>query len=107
MIIIETRMFTRQINELLDDDAYRELQNALAKNPTAGAVIPGTGGLRKLRWRVPGRGKSGGIRVIYYRITKGRLYMLLAYSKTEQGDLTPDQCRALKQLIESEMKTDK
>lgn len=107
MIIIETRMFTRQITELLDDDAYRELQNALAKNPTAGAVIPGTGGLRKLRWRVPGRGKSGGIRVIYYRLTQDRLYLLLAYSKTDQEDLTPEQCRVLKQLIESETDDDK
>ena len=63
---IETKLFTRLVQEYLTDDAYRELQAALMKQPDAGEVIRGTGGVRKLRWRAMGRGKRGGFRVIYY-----------------------------------------
>jgi len=61
---IETRLFTRLVQEYLNDDEYRELQKALMDNPETGNVIPGSGGVRKLRWRAPGRGKRGGYRVI-------------------------------------------
>lgn len=66
MVIIETSIFTRQVPTLLADEEYRELQTALVNRPHLGAVIPGSGGLRKMRWSRPGRGKRGGIRVIYY-----------------------------------------
>jgi len=66
MIIIETHIFTRKLKALLTDDEYRKLQNELVLRPDAGKIIPGSGGLRKLRWAGSGRGKRGGVRVIYY-----------------------------------------
>ena len=105
MIIIETSVFTRQIDRLLGLDGYRDLQNYLVDDPKRGAVIPGTGGLRKVRWQTGGRGKRGGIRVIYYWIVdQSTILMLLAYPKSEQDDLTTAQKRALKQVVEKELK---
>jgi mRNA-degrading endonuclease RelE of RelBE toxin-antitoxin system len=63
---IETRLFTRLVLQYLDDDEYHELQKVLMNNPETGDIIPGSGGLRKVRWRAQGRGKRGGYRVIYY-----------------------------------------
>jgi len=68
MILIETPVFTRQVPELLSDEAYAAFQWYLALNPRAGEVIQGTGGLRKVRWSVPGAGKRGGVRVIYFHV---------------------------------------
>src|SRR3954462_5092223 len=97
MVIIETSVFTRRVVELLTDDAYRELQVALANRPMAGAVIPGSGGLRKVRWSQAGRGKRGGVRVIYYwAVVQERILMLLVYSKNERDDLSADQMRILR-----------
>ena len=103
MVIIETSIFTRQIQQLLADDEYRVLQAALVNHPDAGAIIPGSGGLRKVRWSQPGRGKSGGIRVIYYWVVdQERILMLLAYAKNEQENLTPKQVKILRDIVESE-----
>lgn len=66
MYFIETSAFTRHLDELLPDESYALLQFALSENPESGVVIQGGGGIRKVRWRLPGRGKSGGVRVIYY-----------------------------------------
>jgi mRNA-degrading endonuclease RelE of RelBE toxin-antitoxin system len=63
---VESKLFTRLVGDYLTDDEYSQLQAALAEAPQRGAIIPGTGGVRKLRWAQPGRGKRGGIRVIYY-----------------------------------------
>jgi mRNA-degrading endonuclease RelE of RelBE toxin-antitoxin system len=63
---IETKLFSRLVADYLNEEDYAQLQNALIKDPKAGDLIPGSGGVRKLRWRVAGRGKRGGIRVIYY-----------------------------------------
>ena len=80
MVIIETSVFTRQVMGPLTDDEYRALQLALANRPAAGAIVRGGGGLRKLRWSVGGRGKRGGVRVIYYWATgRGQILMLLIY----------------------------
>ena len=101
MLIIETTIFTRLITRLMDDDQYRELQEVLIGSPETGDVIPGSGGLRKIRWRVAGRGKRGGVRVIYYRVnTADRIYMLYAYAKNEAEDLTRDQLKALRKIVE-------
>ena len=79
---IETRLFTRLVQDYLGDDEYRRLQIALLENPEAGDIIPGSGGIRKGRWRAPGRGKRGGYRVIYYaKITQGMIWMLTMYLK--------------------------
>jgi hypothetical protein len=75
----------------------------LANNPKLGAVIRGSGGLRKVRWAVPGRGKSGGIRVIYYWVTpKDQLLMLVAYAKSERDDLAEAQVVVLRKLVKEE-----
>ena len=63
---IETRLFTKLVLDYLSDEEYSALQEALMRAPEAGPVIPGSGGVRKLRWGAPGRGKRGGYRVIYY-----------------------------------------
>jgi len=103
--IIETSVFTRQIRAELDDESYRLLQVELARHPEAGALIRGTGGLRKIRWPARGRGKSGGIRVIYYwHRPRDSLLMLLAYSKNVQDDLTSAQRNVLRDLVKEELR---
>ena len=103
MIIIETSVFTRLVTELLPDDEYRELQAALVNRPDAGVLIPGSGGLRKIRWAASGRGKRGGARIIYYWVTaQDRILMLFIYTKNESDDLTPDQLKMLRQIVERE-----
>ena len=103
MIFVESPQFTRAITELMDDDEYRLLQAALLGNPEAGALIVGSGGLRKIRWSLPGRGKRGGARMIYYYwVVKSRIYLLFAYSKSAKGDLTREQVRILAGLVQRE-----
>jgi len=105
MRFVETAIFTRQVAEALDDDQYRMLQLALVLRPEQGAVIRGSGGLRKLRWAVAGRGKRGGARIIYYWYRASEtFYMLFLYPKQEQGDLTPAQAKQLGQLVRKEFK---
>lgn len=99
---IETEIFTEQIQELVGDESYFELQQALLEQPDSGDLIPQSGGLRKVRWRVPGRGKRGGVRVIYYWVVSDKiLLMLYAYQKNQQEDLTADQLRVLKKIVEN------
>jgi hypothetical protein len=103
MVIIETSVFTRQVRALLSDEEYRELQTELVNRPAAGSIIVGSGGLRKLRWATRGKGKRGGSRVIYYwAVTQEQLLMLLIYSKSEREDLTRDQLKTLKKIVEEE-----
>ena len=93
---VETEIFTRRIVTLLPDSAYRALQAFLIRRPDAGDLVQGGRGLRKLRWALEPRGKSGGIRVIYYLYAKdSRIYMIYPYRKTDQEDLTADQLRHL------------
>lgn len=100
MIFIEASSFARTKEGLIDEDELRRLQTSLILNPKYGKVIPRSGGLRKLRWRGSGRGKRGGLRVIYYWIQqKDKIYLLIAYAKNKQEDLTADQLNILKTLI--------
>jgi mRNA-degrading endonuclease RelE of RelBE toxin-antitoxin system len=100
---VETPIFTRRITSLISDVQYAELQKQLVENPKAGPVIPGTGGLRKLRWSGSGRGKRGGIRVIYYWYNRAEeFFMLLAFAKNEQEDLTAEQKRILRAVVAEE-----
>lgn len=104
MIFVEFRAFSRGRAEHLDEDEFRALQNALLANPEAGVLIPGTGGLRKLRWAGSGRGKRGGVRIIYYHLLpRDVLLLLLVYPKNEQDDMTPEQKRILRALVASEI----
>jgi mRNA-degrading endonuclease RelE of RelBE toxin-antitoxin system len=82
MVIFETPVFTTQIMDLMDDEEYAEFQTALCKNPKGGELIQGTGGLRKIRYGLQGRGKRGGARMIYYWLNdKHQIYMFFAYPK--------------------------
>ena len=103
MVIVETHIFTRQLLSSLSDDEYRLFQNMLLERSDAGKVIPGSGGLRKLRWAAEGRGKRGGLRVIYYWFTaRGTILLLFIYPKNVQDNLTPDQLKQLKKVVEEE-----
>ncbi len=103
MVIIETSIFTRQVQEWLTEEEYRLLQIALVKRPDWGSIIRGTGGLRKLRWNLPGKGKRGGTRVIYYwAVSQNQILMLFIYPKHERVDLTPAQLKILRQIVEKE-----
>ena len=105
MRFVETPVFTAALRRHLSDDAYRALQLALALRPEQGALIAGSGGLRKIRWATPGQGKRGGLRVIYYWVpADDTFYMLYAYAKNEQGDLTAAQVRTLARLVREEFK---
>lgn len=81
---------------------YSGFQQHLADHPEVGDVIQGTGGIRKIRWKLPETGKRGGVRVIYdWRVSEDQILMLLAYRKVAQADLTPSQKRALKAVVEN------
>ena len=103
MEFVETPVFTGLITEALDDDEYRALQAALVLRPEQGNLIRGSRGLRKIRWSGRGRGKRGGLRVIYYWDPgRGTCYMLFVYRKSEQGDLTASQVRTLARIVREE-----
>jgi len=101
MIFIETSVFTRQALAFLTDDELRKLQLSLAEEPESGSVIRGGGGLRKIRWAITGQGKRGGVRIIYYWAKKpDQLFLLLIYAKSEQTDVTPEQIKRLRKILE-------
>jgi len=99
--VAETDEFLAATKKLMDDAERAELVTYLAYHPAAGAVIPGTGGVRKLRWGLEGRGKRGGARVIYYYHDMDMpLYLLEAYAKNERTDLTQAECHELHKAVE-------
>lgn len=106
-LFVELPPFERLRASYLTDEAYRALQNELMQNPLAGNVIEGTGGLRKLRQPDPrrGKGKRGGLRIIYYWwLEEGQFWLFTVYDKDQADDLTSEQRTALKRLLEAERK---
>ena len=104
MEFIETSIFSRKLKSFLTDDEYFQLQNALINRPDTGKIIQGSGGLRKLRWAISGKGKQSGVRVIYYWLSKkDTIIMLLIYGKNEQDELTSDQMKTLKSFVIKEL----
>lgn len=100
---IEAPAFTRVLDRYLDDDEYRELQAYLNAHPTSGKVVPGSGGVRKLRWAAEGRGKRGGLRVIYYlRLAAGHIWMLTIYGKNVREDIPAHILKVMREAIEDE-----
>jgi len=102
--VAETSIFSRRADALLSREDRDELIDTLARDPLAGHVVPGLGGVRKLRFAPKGRGKSGGFRVIYYVLTKNQpVLALLVYGKNERSDLSPTQ-RSIVAALAAEMK---
>lgn len=99
MIFIETATFTREIQRLAPDDIYRKLQSSLMLRPDAGKLIRHGGGLRKIRWNLPGLGKRESLRIIYYWDPPDIIYMLFPYRKNAQEDLTMEQLKVLHGLV--------
>ena len=98
---IETRLFSRLVGEYLSDDEYASLQKTLIANPQAGTLIPGSGGVRKIRWAVRGRGKRGGVRCIYYaKIREGVIWMLTIYAKNIAEDIPAHVLRKIKEEVD-------
>jgi mRNA-degrading endonuclease RelE of RelBE toxin-antitoxin system len=90
MLIVETSVFTRRVLKSLSDESYRSLQQFLVADPEAGDLIRHSGGLRKIRWSVAGRGKRSGVRIIYYWApARETILMLLMYGKNEQDGPNP------------------
>ncbi len=107
LVFLETPLFTRRLGDYLTDESYRALQRALMEAPDIGEVMPGTGGFRKLRWEDMrrGKGKRGGLRVIYYYLTADRqIWFFTLYDKDEATDLTADEKGILRKAIQAELK---
>ena len=99
---IETGLFTRLVQEYLSDDEYSRLQHQLMRDPEAGAVVRGSGGVRKLRWAAVGRGKRGGYRVIYFvRRTSGVIWMLTIYPKNVADAIPAHVLKQIREEIEN------
>jgi mRNA-degrading endonuclease RelE of RelBE toxin-antitoxin system len=101
IVFKESPIFTRLVDQYLSQEEYAALQWALVINPEAGAIIPGSGGLRKLRWKTRGRGKRGGYRVIYYwRSQQGEMWLLTIYAKSEAENIPAHILRRIKEEFE-------
>ncbi len=106
LVFYETPLFTRLLPEYLDDQEYRALQLALLENPQRGDLMPSTGGFRKVRWQDPkrGKGKRGGLRVIYYHLSvECQVWFFTIYNKDEATGLTSEEKKQLKQAIQQEL----
>ena len=103
MIFIETSTFSKLLSKYLEDEEYRSLQTYLLQKPDAGAIVRGSGGVRKVRWSVEGKGKSGGVRIIYYWKKPGHeIWMLTIYSKSEKATIPGHLLKQIAEAIEHE-----
>ena len=101
LTFIETKLFTRLVHNYFTDDEYAALQNSIVANPEAGDVIRGSGGVRKLRWGLAGRGKRSGVRVIYYlRLLQGQVWMMTLYAKNEADCITGAVLKKIKEELD-------
>jgi len=101
MLFVEAKPFTRRLPDYLTDDEYREFQNYLTTTPDSGDVVQNTGGIRKVRWKLKGSGKRGGLRAIYFwHVRDSHIYLLFIYRKNEFEDLEKDEYAALKSIVE-------
>ncbi|OGA52754.1 MAG: transcriptional regulator [Betaproteobacteria bacterium RIFCSPLOWO2_12_FULL_62_13] len=101
MVFVETSIFSKLLPDYLSDEEYRGLQNFLIERPDAGAVIQRSGGVRKVRWAAGGKGKSGGVRVIYYWVrADDQIFLLTLYGKSEKEDLSAAELKRIVKLIE-------
>lgn len=99
---IETKLFSQLVAEYLSDEEYSKLQQMLIEKPEAGDLIPGSGGIRKLRWKGSGRGKRGGVRVIYYaRSRQGQIWMLTLYAKNVSENIPAHILKKIKEEIDA------
>jgi mRNA-degrading endonuclease RelE of RelBE toxin-antitoxin system len=103
MIFIETSIFTKLLPKYLTDDEYRLFQRYLLLNPEAGDLVRGSGGVRKVRWALEGKGKRGGIRIMYYwKKSDMEIWLLTLYSKSEKGTIPGHILKKIAEEIENE-----
>ena len=101
LTFVETKLFTQLVQNCFSDDEYAALQHAIVANPEAGDLIRGSGGVRKLRWGLAGRGKRGGVRVIYYlRLRHGQVWMLTMYAKNEADTIPGSVLKKIKEELD-------
>jgi mRNA-degrading endonuclease RelE of RelBE toxin-antitoxin system len=100
MEFIETSGFSKIRENYFDDSQFNMLQLYLMDRPDAGNIIKGSGGIRKLRWGMQGQGKRGGVRVIYYWITKdNQILFLTAYAKSKASDLSQNAIKTMREIV--------
>jgi hypothetical protein len=103
LTVAQTLVFQQHAAKIRSDDELDQFVNWIARNPLAGDVIPGSGGIRKVRWAASGRGKRGGARVIYYNVMKhGTIWLLMAYTKAKLDNLPLSLLKELKNAIQQE-----
>ena len=99
--VIETPVYSKKVEQILSEDERDAFAVYISKNPKAGVVVRGSGGVRKVRWALESGGKSGGIRVMYFnRLEKGEIWLLTLYAKSERSSIPPGELRLLKEVID-------
>ncbi|MEM7735809.1 MAG: transcriptional regulator [Deinococcota bacterium] len=100
---VETSLFTKAVGRYFSDDELASLQAHLQEHPESGNVIRGSGGIRKLRWQTQGRGKRGGVRIIYYlKLARGQIWLLTLYAKNVQHNIPVQVLQRIKEFVDDE-----